>query len=125
MDYETKLYLDKVIETIEKLDSPDWWIIILTIVNIGAFVFVAITQIKLQKQQTKLQEQQTKAQEYEVYRNLYRIVKRANSSIDSFLDDLWTALWADTYKFAPDYYKKQRQEILSLNEEFEINIYTL
>jgi hypothetical protein len=125
MDYETKLYLDKVIETIEKLDSPDWWTIgitsVLTIINIGAFVFVAWTQIKIQKHQTKLQEQQTKAQEYEVYRNLYRIVKRANSSIDSFLDDLWTALWDDTYKFTPDYYKKRRQEILSLNDEFEIN----
>lgn len=139
MDYETKIYLDNLIEAVKKLDSPDWW-------GFGATVFVGIVaagitwilgrrqnelqeqqlkiqerQNELQEQQTKLQEQQTKAQEYEVYRNLYRIVKRANSSIDSFLDDLWTALWDDTYKFAPDYYIKQRQEILSLNEEFEIN----
>lgn len=121
MDYETKIYLDKLVEAIEKPDGPDWWIVVLTIINIGAFVLVAWTQIKIQKHQTKLQEQQTKSQEYEVYRNLYRIVKIANSSIDSFLDDLWTALWDDTYKFDPDYYKKRRQEILSLNEEFEIN----
>lgn len=121
------------------ITNPNWWSVIATFV--AAIVAACITskfskrqnelqeqqlkiqerQNELQEQQIKLQEQQTKAQEYEVYRNLYRIVKRANSSIDSFLDDLWTALWADTYKFAPDYYKKRRQEILSLNDEFEIN----
>lgn len=121
MDYETKLILQDLIEAVDKLDGPDWWTISITIVNAIIMAWLAWRQYKLQHQQTKLQKQQTKSQEYEVYRNLYRIVKRANSSIGSFLDDLWTALWDDTYKFDPDYYKKRRQEILSLNEEFEIN----
>lgn len=55
MDYETKIYLDKFIEAIEELNSPDWWTIILTIINIAAFIFVAITQIRLQKQQKAMQ----------------------------------------------------------------------
>ena len=75
MDYETQIQLNKLVEGIdgvsgqlerlaENASSPDWWIIILTLINIGAFIFVACTQIKQQKQQIKLQEQQAKAQEY-------------------------------------------------------------
>lgn len=92
MDNETKIYLDNLIEAVEKLDSPDWWIIILTIVNIGAFVFVAITQIKLQKQQTKLQEQQKKAQEYDTYRLLYALIKESNWYIKSFIRSLYSSI---------------------------------
>ena len=92
MDYETKLYLDKVIETIEKLDSPDWWIIVLTIINIGAFVVVAWTQIKIQKHQTKLQEQQKKAQEYDTYRLLYALIKESNWHIKSFIRSLYSSI---------------------------------
>ena len=86
MDYETQIQLNKLVEGIdgvsgqlerlaENASSPDWWIIILTLINIGAFIFVACTQIKQQKQQIKLQEQQAKAQEYELYISLYRVVK--------------------------------------------------
>lgn len=92
MDYETKIYLDNLIEAVDKLNSPDWWIIILTIVNIGAFVFVAITQIKLQKQQTKLQEQQKKAQEYDTYRLLYALIKESNWYIKSFIRSLYSSI---------------------------------
>lgn len=87
MNYETKIYLDKLIEAV---NSPDWWTIVLTIINIGAFIFVAVTQIKLQKQQTKLQEQQTKAQEYEIYKRLYKIV----DEIYREFNDLYTNVYA-------------------------------
>lgn len=90
MDYETKIYLDKLVEAVDKLDSPDWWIIVLTIINIGAFVFVAWTQIKIQKHQTKLQEQQTKAQEYEIHKRLYTLINKINLQIDNFIVTVFT-----------------------------------
>lgn len=89
MDYETKLYLDNLIEVVEKLDSPDWWIIVLTIINIGAFIFVAYTQIKLQKQQTQLQKQQVKAQEYDIYKTMFSIVEDANDVANKLLNSLY------------------------------------
>ena len=86
MDYETKIYLEKLIEAV---DSPDWWNVIATFV--AAFVAAVITwifgkrqekllqqQLKLQEQQndiqkyqTKLQEEQIQQQEYELYRRMY------------------------------------------------------
>ena len=92
MDYETKIYLDKLVEAVDKLDSPDWWIIVLTIINIGAFVFVAWTQIKIQKHQTKLQEQQKKAQEYDTYKLLYALIKESNWYIKSFIRSLYSSI---------------------------------
>ena len=67
MDYETKLILRDLIEAIEKLDSPDWGTIILTIINIGAFIWVAVTQIKLQRLQVR-------QPEYDIYRRLYSVI---------------------------------------------------
>ena len=92
MDYETKIYLDKLIEAIEKLDSPDWWMIVLTVINIVAFVFVACTQIKIQKHQTKLQEQQKKAQEYDTYKLLYALIKESNWNIKSFILSVYSSI---------------------------------
>lgn len=90
MDYETKIYLEKLIEAVNELNSPDWWTIVLTIINIGAFIFVAVTQIKLQRQQTKLQEQQTKAQEYEIHKRLYTLINKINLQIDNFIVTVFT-----------------------------------
>ena len=90
MDYETNILLNTLIEAVEKLNSPDWWIIVLTVVNIGAFVFVAWTQIKIQKQQTKLQERQTKAQEYEVYKRLYILINKINLQIENLIFTVFT-----------------------------------
>lgn len=92
MDYETKLILQDLIEAIEKPDGPDWWMIVLTVINIVAFVFVAWTQIKIQKHQTKLQEQQTKAQEYAVYKQLYSMIYEADFLINNFLFSLFAAV---------------------------------
>ena len=92
MDYETKIYLEKLIGAV---DSPDWWSIGITAVN--ALIVVALTiwqlclnkkqtqiqerqnelqeqQTKLQEQQNKLQEQQIRQQEYDTYRRLYSVI---------------------------------------------------
>lgn len=111
MDYETKIYLEKLIEAV---NSPDWW-------SVGATIFAAIAaavitwvlgwrqsklqkqqlkiqerqnelqeqqlkiqerQNELQEQQIKLQERQNKQQEYEVYRPLYVVIKEINRQAD-------------------------------------------
>ena len=85
MDYETKIYLEKLIEAVS---STDWWSIGITAVN--ALIVVALTiwqlclnkkqtiiqerQNKLQEQQNKLQEQQIRQQEYDTYRRLYSVI---------------------------------------------------
>ena len=117
MDYETKLILRDLIEAIEKLDNPDWWTIILTIINIAAFIFVAITQIMLQKQQTKLQEQQTKSQEYDLYRGLYRLFWKIHNIADSLVFKIYTNIaigGVSIYTWA-----KLREEIELLQNELD------
>ena len=86
MDNETKQIFEQLIEAInnnrvdssqlveavEKLNGPDWGMIILTTINIVAFILVAYAQLKQQKYQTKLQEQLTseigKTSSFEKYR---------------------------------------------------------
>lgn len=81
MDYEIKQIFEQLIDAINnnyidskqlfdainKLDDPDWGTIILTIINIGAFIWVAVTQIKLQRLQVR-------QQEYDIYRRLYSVI---------------------------------------------------
>lgn len=52
MDYETKLYLDKLIEAV---DSPDGWAIALTCINVIAIIVIAYVQICIQKKQKAMQ----------------------------------------------------------------------
>lgn len=85
MDYETKIYLDKLIEAIEKPDGPDWWMIVLTVINIVAFILVAITQIKLQKRQEKLQQQQISLSEYNINKELYSVIRDIDELSDTFI----------------------------------------
>lgn len=74
MDYETKIYLDKLTEAVEELNSPDWWSIAATF--FAAVVAAGITwhlgkrqnklqqqQVEIQKRQNELQEEQTRLQE--------------------------------------------------------------
>lgn len=61
----------QLVEAVEKLNGPDWWMIVLTTINIVAFILVAYAQLKQQKYQTKLQEEQIQQQEYELYRRMY------------------------------------------------------
>ena len=56
MDYEIKIYLDNLIEAVEKLNSPDWWTIGITIVNALIMIWLGWKQYKLQKEQSKSQE---------------------------------------------------------------------
>lgn len=74
MDYESKILLNKLIEAVGNLGSPDWWVIGLTFVNTIAVVVIACIQIKLQRRQTD-------SQEYELYRNLARTIKEIHFEI--------------------------------------------
>ena len=111
MDYETQTLLQELIKAVKNLDghveainSPDWWMIVLTIINIVAFGFVARTQIFLQKQQTKLQERQAKQQEYEVYRSLYVLVEKINRQTDVLLNRLYEYFSYPIHDILPEPY---------------------
>ena len=54
MDYETKLLLNKLVEAVEELNSPDWWTIGITVVNALIMIWLGWKQYKLQEQQNKL-----------------------------------------------------------------------
>lgn len=69
MDYETKLLLNKLVEAVEELNSPDWWTIGITVVN-------ALIMIWLGWKQYKLQEQQNKLARYDENIALYNNIKR-------------------------------------------------
>lgn len=115
MDYETKIYLDKLIEAVDKLDSPDWWTIGITVVN-------ALIMIWLGWKQYRLQKQQTNAQEFDTYRNLYNIIKEANFQIDNFLANLWKAEWRPTYQFDANFIKDRYDELSNLCRILNDNI---
>lgn len=88
MDNETKILLNRLIEEVEKLNSPDWWIIVLTAINTIAVVVIAFMQIKIQIQQTKLQKRQTEAQEYELYKKLASTIKRIHLDVQSIIPSI-------------------------------------
>lgn len=116
MDYETKIYLDKLIAAIEKHDGPDWWIVGLTIINTLAVIAIAFLQNRIQRQQIKVQE-------YEVYRKLYHSIKLSNDIIDSFVVDVLNIIWPPSYHETNiDKLKKKKQDILSLHKELESSI---
>ena len=85
MDYETKIYLDKLIEAVDKLNSPDWWTIGITVVN-------AIIMIWLGWRQYKLQQRQTKQQDYEPNKELLVIIKGIDNQIEHHLYTLFYML---------------------------------
>lgn len=81
MDYETKILLHRLVEEVEKLNSPDWWVIGITVVNALIMVWLAWRQYQLQKQQAKFQE-------YEMYKDLFLFVKDIYDISNSFLSDI-------------------------------------
>lgn len=85
MDYETKIYLDKLIEAVEELNSPDWWTIGITVVN-------ALIMIWLGWRQYKLHQQQTKQQDYEPNKELLVIIKGIDNQIEHHLYTLFYML---------------------------------
>jgi hypothetical protein len=119
MDYETKIYLNNLIEVVEKLDNPDWWTIgvtsAITIVNAAIMIWLGYNQYKLLKRQTE-------AMEFGTYRDLYDIVKDANFQIDNFLDNLWKAEWRPTYQFDANFLKDRYDELSVLCKKMNDNI---
>ena len=112
MDYETQIYLDKLIEAV---DSPDWWAISITVVNALIMVWLGWRQYKLQKQQTY-------AQEYETYKNFYLLIRNANIEIDNFLDNILMAMWEPHYTNDKDYLKRKHIQIDAIYKELNKNI---
>ena len=92
MDHETKILLNRLVDEVEKLNSPDWWVVGITVVNALIMAWLGWRQYKLQKQQTKLQEQQVLQQEYDIYSKLYKLVKRADVEIEHFLGEIVESL---------------------------------
>lgn len=81
MDYESKILLNRLVDEVEKLNSPDWWVIGITVVNALIVAWLAWRQYQLQKQQVKFQE-------YEIYKELYLFVKDIYDISNSFLSDI-------------------------------------
>ena len=85
MDYESKILLNRLVDEVEKLNSPDWWVIGITVVN-------ALIMAWLGWRQYKLQQQQTKIQEHEVYKSLYSLINSIHNTSRSFVNSLFFAL---------------------------------
>ena len=82
MDNETQILIEKLIEAI---DSPDWWIIVITLINAIIMLWLGWRQYKLQKQQTYLQKQQVHQQEYELYKQMYIQIDKIETFAKIFL----------------------------------------
>ena len=120
MDYETKILLNRLIEAVEKLDSPDWWTIALAIINTIAVIGIAYMQIRIQRQQTKLQKRQTEAQEYELYRNLAYIVKEIHFESKFVVFDV-NRYMMNQIPIIPDnnHWREKIKKYVDLNEKLE------
>ena len=117
MDYESKILFNRLIEAI---DSPDWWIIALTIINTIAVIGIAYMQIRIQRQQIKLQKRQTEAQEYELYRNLAYIVKEIHFESEFVIFDVFRYLRGEI-PVSPDnnHWREKVKKYIDLNKELE------
>ena len=105
----------------EIISNPDWWIVLLTAINTAAVVFIAIVQIRIQKQQTKLQEQQNKQQEYEVYRALYVIIKDINRQSENLPTRIYEYFTIPTYNdiFPNGFWKFMYKAVNTLSRELD------
>ena len=88
MDNETQILIEKLIEAI---DSPDWWIIGITVVNALIMAWLGWKQFQLQKRQTK-------QQGYELYRKLYVVIDDINILSDSLLNRIYEYLSIPLYR---------------------------
>ena len=82
MDYESEILLNRLVEEVEKLNEPDWWVIGITIVNAAFMAWLGWRQYKLQQQQTKIQE-------HEVYKSLYSLINSIHNTSRSFVNSLF------------------------------------
>ena len=108
MDYETKILLNRLVDEVEKLNSPDWWVIGITVVNAVLMLWLGWRQFKLQKQQTKIQE-------YELYRRMYNCV----NSIYTIAYGIAIPVYVGLSKCDKIYWENFKKEILELNKEIK------
>lgn len=108
MDYETKILLNRLVDEVEKLNSPDWWVIGITVVN-------ALIVAWLGWRQYKLQQRQTKQQEYELYRRIYNCVY----SIHTKAYGIAIAVYVGLSKCDKIYWENFKKEIFELNKEIK------
>lgn len=90
MDYETKILLNRLVDEVEKLNSPDWWVIGITVVNALIMAWLGWRQFQLQKRQTK-------QQGYELYRKLYVVIDNINILSNRLLNRIYEYLTIPLY----------------------------
>lgn len=88
MDYEIKIYLDKLIEAVEELNSPDWWTIGITVVNALIMIWLGWKQYKLQEQQYKLARYDENIALYNNMNRIHRYVQHIFMDINFTLENL-------------------------------------
>lgn len=118
MDYETKIYIEyieKLIGALEEINSSEYPIIILTIINVVAFILTAICQIKLQKRQTK-------AQEFDIYRNLYSFISSSNEEIFVFLPYIYSAITSSQETNDRECFMRKCNDIIELRKNMSRNM---
>ena len=112
MDYETKIYLDKLVEAVDKLDSPDWWVIGLTIINTLAVITIAVVQILMQRQQMRIQK-------HETYKDIYKLLQAIHSRTDNLLHNITLTLSVKHYDdFSIEYLTRRKIELSELITKF-------
>ena len=96
MDYETKILLNRLVEEVEKLNEPDWWVIGITVVSIIisgilSYLLFRLTK-KLGEQQNTLQQNNLRIQMHQKYFEIYdalcndwQMIKSLNHKFDSVL----------------------------------------
>ena len=111
MDYETKIYLEKLIEAIE---SPDIWVIINTI----ALVVIAWVPIRIQRQQKSMQM-------YEQYRQTYELLDAIENMADNIIISIAHYFSKESIilkdKDNPNFWKNKVALIDKLNSDFNNN----
>lgn len=105
---ENEILINRLINAIE---SPDWWIIGITLVN-------AIFMAWLGWRQYKLQKQQIYQQEYNIYSRLYPIVEEMDRIINCYLFYL---LYSYCTKESHDFYINKIEEISKCIDDLEDN----
>ena len=109
MDYETKIYLDKLIEAINR---PDWWTIGITSAMTAIMAWIAWNQYKLQKRQAALQA-------YESYKPTYELFLSIQKMADSLI-------YTVAYHFSEDalYRYKGWEDILEELQKIKENMHS-
>lgn len=98
---------------VEVIDNPDRWMIVLTIINIVAFVVVAYTQIKQQKQQRAIHA-------FVIYDKPYRIMQSVENIANLLIFNIAYYFQEDStcYKaFDNEYWEKKCIEIKKLQDD--------